>query len=340
MADYLRSEQMRRDRARGVLLAAACGDALGVPYEFQPTLKKSEIPEMIGGGLGDYEPGEYSDDTQMQVVIAKVAARGADLRSDDALRAVAEGFLDWAASGATDIGAQTRAVLSAARGSTDPLDAVRAAAHTTHERTGRSAGNGSLMRTSVLALAYLNDRQALAEAARAVSSLTHYDPVAGEACVLWCEAVRTAVLYGTTEDGLLQGPALGLDLLDEDAAQRWKGWLEEAGSQRPQTFVPNGYVVRALQAAWSAVQSIPIPEDNPGRHLGRALYAAVRVGDDTDTVAAIAGALLGAHWGASSIYPVWLEAVHGWPGSLRESDLTALCDAIVDTHGGFPDDAA
>jgi ADP-ribosylglycohydrolase len=84
---------------------------------------------------------------------------------------------------------------------------------------------------------------------------------------------------------------------------------------------------------------VPIPEDNPGRHLGRALYAAVRVGDDTDAVAAIAGALLGAHWGASSVYPEWQRAVRGWPG-LRAADLAALCDAIVDTHGGFPDDDA
>jgi hypothetical protein len=53
--------------------------------------------------------------------------------------------------------------------------------------------------------------------------------------------------------------------------------------------VPNGYVVRVLQAAWSAILSIPVPEDNPSRHFGRALYAAVRAGDDTDTVAAIGG---------------------------------------------------
>lgn len=335
MADFLRSEQMRRDRAHGVLLGAACGDALGVPYEFQPTLRKSQLPDMIGGGLGPYEPGEYSDDTQMQVVIAKVAASGADLRTDDALRAVAEGFLDWSANGASDIGAQTRAVLGAARGSTDPLAAMREAARATHERTGRSAGNGSLMRTSVLALAYLDDRQALAEAARAVSSLTHYDPVAGEACVLWCEAVRTAVLDGATADGPMPSPVLGLDLLDPEAAQRWKGWLDDAVSLPPQSFVPNGYVLTALQAAWSAIQSIPVPEDNPGRHFGRALYAAVRVGDDTDTVAAIAGALLGGTWGADSIYDEWREAVHGWPG-LRQADLAALCDAVVQTHGGFP----
>ena len=334
MPNYLLSEESRRDRARGVLLAAACGDALGVPYEFAPAIGPNVVPEMVGGGLGDYEPGEYSDDTQMQVVIAKVAATGADLRTDEALRAVAEGFLDWAAHGASDIGIQTRSVLEAARGQADPLVAVREAARAAHERTGRSAGNGSLMRTSVLALAYLNDRVALADAARAVSALTHYDPLAGEACVLWCEAVRIAVL-----DGTLDGPASGLDLLDDSAARRWKGWLDEAGSLPPQTFAPNGYVVRALQAAWSAIAQVRIPEDNPGRHLGRALYAAVRAGDDTDTVAAIAGALLGARWGAASLYPVWREAVHGWPG-LREPELIALCDSIVDLRGGFPEQPA
>jgi ADP-ribosylglycohydrolase len=330
VTDFLISPQMRRDRARGVLVGAACGDALGVPYEFGPALGPNTLPEMIGGGLGPYEPGEYSDDTQMHVVIARVAASGADLRMEEALRSVAEGFLDWAASGATDIGAQTRAVLSAARGAADPLAAMREAARQTHERTGRSAGNGSLMRTGVLALAYLNDRAALAEAARAVSGLTHYDPVAGEACVLWCEAIRVAVL-----DGTLDGPQSGLDLLDEAAAQRWKTWLDEAATQPPAAFAPNGFVVRALQAAWSAILSIPIPEDNPGRHFGRALYAAVRAGDDTDTVAAIGGALLGGRWGVSSIYPVWRNTVHGWPG-LREPDLVALCDAIVDQRGGFP----
>lgn len=231
MPNHLHSEEMRRDRARGVLLAAACGDALGVPYEYGPLLDPSVPPEMIGGGLGNYAPGEYSDDTQMQVVIAHVAATGADLRTDQALRAVAEGFLDWAARGATDIGAQTSTVLEAARSHADPLAAVRVAARELHERTGRTAGNGSLMRTGVLALAYLRDRDALAEAVRAVSALTHFDPIAGEACVLWCEAIRIAILGGT-----LDGPACGLDLLDESSAHRWTAWLAEAGEMPPRTF--------------------------------------------------------------------------------------------------------
>ena len=59
------------DRARGALLAAACGDALGVPYEFE---SPTQTPEMIGGGLGPYDPGQWSDDTEMSTCVARVAA--------------------------------------------------------------------------------------------------------------------------------------------------------------------------------------------------------------------------------------------------------------------------
>ena len=52
------------------------------------------------------------------------------------------------------------------------------------------------MRTAPVALAYLDDEAALVEAARAVSELTHYDPEAGDACVLWCLAIRHAILTG------------------------------------------------------------------------------------------------------------------------------------------------
>ena len=53
------------------------------------------------------------------------------------------------------------------------------------------------MRTAPVALAYLDDPDALVEAATALSALTHADPEAGEACALWCLAIRHAVLHGT-----------------------------------------------------------------------------------------------------------------------------------------------
>ncbi|NJC71639.1 ADP-ribosylglycohydrolase family protein [Planosporangium thailandense] len=302
-----RLDDVQRDRVAGALLAAACGDALGVPYEFKEPLRADQRPEMLGGGLGDYAPGEYSDDTQMAVCIAEVSATGADLRTEPALDRIAANFLRWEREGATDIGAQTSSVLGAVRGHAgDGLAAaMRAAAAGLHQRTGRSAGNGSLMRTAPVALAYLDDPDALAEAAVAVSELTHYDPLAGEACVLWCAGIRRAVL-----DGTFDGVREGLDLLKPDRRDRWAGYLADAEAHQPERFRPNGFVVPALQAAWSAIIHTA---EGPG-HLENALYAAVRAGNDTDTVAAIAGALLGARWGETAVPEGWRRIVHGWPG--------------------------
>ena len=103
------------DRAAGVLLASAAGDALGVPYEFAHPPGAGELAEMKGGGLGDFAPGEWSDDTSMAMAIAEVAATGADLTTDDALDAIAAGFLRWYGGGPADIGIQTSAVLGATR---------------------------------------------------------------------------------------------------------------------------------------------------------------------------------------------------------------------------------
>src|SRR5680860_280977 len=85
----LKLQAAHLDRTAGVLVAQAWGDALGVPYEF--SAPPSGEPEMKGGGLRPYAPGEYSDDTQMAVCIAEVAAKGLDLTSD-ALEIAKNGF--------------------------------------------------------------------------------------------------------------------------------------------------------------------------------------------------------------------------------------------------------
>ncbi|MFF3945686.1 ADP-ribosylglycohydrolase family protein [Streptomyces sp. NPDC001902] len=325
------------DRAAGVLLGAAVGDALGVPYEFKATLREDQQPGMIGGGLGPYRPGEYSDDTQMQVCVAQVAATGADLRSPGALDAIAAGFRHWVDGGASDVGAQTRSVLGAAEALPgSPAEALREAARQYATGHRLTAGNGSLMRTGIVALAHLGDAAAMAEAATAVSSLTHPDPDCADACVLWCSGIRTAVLHGTFD-----GVRAGLDLLPAVRRDTWAKRLDEAEAAPPGHFADNGWVVRALQAAWSAITRTPVPELDPGKgrfpaaHLRQALAAAVRAGHDTDTVAAIAGALLGARWGCSGIPLDWQRAVHGWPG-LSGPDLVRL--AVLTARDGADDD--
>lgn len=311
-----------RDRIEGVLLGAACGDALGVPYEFgSAPLAPGEAPRMIGGGLGPYAPGEWSDDTQMAAVVAQVAAR-TGLAGEAALDAVVEGWVGWLRDGASDVGNQTRHVLgevAADRGAPHAGERARLASYALHAQTGHTAGNGSLMRTAPVALAFLDDPAALAERARTISGLTHADPLAGDACVLWCLAIRQAVL-----DGRMPDLAALVDDLPEERRGQWADWIADAERRPPGDFSPNGFVVTALQAAWSAIRH-PAGDGTPAV---ASLVAAVHAGNDTDTVAAIAGGLLGAAHGASSLSEEWLEAVHGWPG-LRADDLRDLARRIA-----------
>ena len=309
------------DRAAGVLMGMACGDALGAPFEFGPPLAADRALAMTGGGGFGWEPGEWTDDTQMAVVILQAAERavaeGTGLT--DHLDAVVQGWVDWAAE-ATDVGNQTRAVLGdVVRGRHVSAAAATEAATRFHRRTGRSGGNGSLMRTAPVALAYLDDEPAMAAAARTISELTHTDPDAGDGCVLWCAAIRHAILTGELD------LRHGLPLLPTDRRDLWVARIEEAERSVPADFDHNGWVVQALQGAWSAITRTAVPDgagldQQPGDHLRLALEAAVRGGRDTDTVAAIAGALLGARWGSSAIPSAWRRVVHGWPG-LRVSDL-------------------
>jgi ADP-ribosylglycohydrolase len=289
---------------------------------------------MRGGGLGPYQPGEWSDDTQMAACIAQVAATGIDLATDEALDQIARAFLKWAAEGASDMGVQTSAVLSRAREGAGPAGRRMAEAARGYASSNpRSAGNGALMRTSIVGISALHDPEATAAAARAVAELTHADPLAGDSCVLWCEAIRVAVMTGELN------VRAGIGLVPADRRNSWLSWLDDADEQPAASFSPNGFTVTALQAAWAAIRT-PHPADDPAAgsfaacHFQDALHAAVRIGNDTDTVAAIAGGLLGAKWGASAVPAAWRSALHGWP-ELRARDLVAL--AAMTAAGGRPD---
>lgn len=329
------------DRVAGVLLGQACGDALGVPYEFGPPLSDDFVPRMVGGGWFDFPPAEYSDDTAMTVRIGAVGATGAELTTQRSLDKIAMNFLDWATT-ARDVGRHTAVVFNRTREilAADPQTpagaAMRSAAADATAIDPHSAGNGALMRTSVVALTSPGDRIRTANTARAVASLTHPHPLAVESCVLWTEAIRLAVTTGRCD--LLPG----LDLLPDRSRDQWQAWIAEATQVDPRTFTRNGYTVTALQAAWAAITWTPIPAEGPkhllarrqtrpAEHFEHALMNAVRSGDDTDTVAAIAGGLLGGMWGRSAIPKKWATKVHGY-GPHDADSLVSMASEIF-RHG-------
>ena len=291
------------DRVTGAVLGSAAGDALGAGYEFTNPGPDREIA-MEGGGAFGWAPGEWTDDTQMAVAILDVIATG----SSD-LDAIASNFLAWYQAGPVDVGNQTSSVLGSAA---IPQDlAVVAVAFM--DANPEAAGNGALMRTAPVALAALDDRTEIAGLAGSIASLTHAHPDSVAACVLWSLAIQQAITTAEPDQVFDWEAAVrnGLGHIVEDRRQRWDGLITEAVTGPPGMFNPNGYVVTAFQAALSAIINTPVPAEQPSDHLRDALVAAVRIGHDTDTVAAIAGALLGARWGAGAIPDEWNTLIHG-----------------------------
>ena len=93
------------DRAVGAVMASAVGDALGAPYEFGPP-NPSAPCAMEGGGGFRWEPGEWTDDTQMALSVLTVLATG----STD-VAAIGEEMVRWYRSRPRDVGIQTAGVL-------------------------------------------------------------------------------------------------------------------------------------------------------------------------------------------------------------------------------------
>jgi hypothetical protein len=145
---------------------------------------------------------------------------------------------------AKDAGIQTPDVLAAIDPARPAASMLECAAQR-FSGGAKSAGNGSLMRTAPVALAYLDHDgragdDATVGAAIAVSDLTHGDPDCADACVLWCLAIRHAVLTGELDI------RRGLEGLAADRRMLWSARLDEAEQLLPQDIPSNGWVVGAL----------------------------------------------------------------------------------------------
>src|SRR5262249_9877505 len=141
------------DRITGALLGLACGDALGAPAEF---MSRSELEtewekltEMVGGRM--WNPGEWTDDTGMALCVAEGILACPEDRGEETGRR----FLEWSRT-AKDIGSTVRAALARYEG-----DWAAAGRSTPQAQAGHAAGNGSLMRTLPVALAYPDPQQML-----------------------------------------------------------------------------------------------------------------------------------------------------------------------------------
>lgn len=265
------------DRKRGVMAGLAVGDALGAGYEFGPALPKNTNIYMKGGGVFQWEPGEWTDDTSMAIPIAEAVAEGKNLESLATLERIYQDWRQWARS-APDVGNQTRTILGLAENSARATMLSQSAGYI------EAGGNGCVMRTAPLALGCLDDETKCRSLAKRYARLTHGHPRAVASAAWWTQAIATAVVTGWFPPGILSSQLNPLD------------YTETNGS--------------AWDAVYAAIGCIAQGQGD----FQKSLEIAVRSGGDTDTVAAIAGGLLGAVHGLSGIPREWIYLVHGWPG--------------------------
>lgn len=277
------------NRFRGALLGLAVGDALGTTVEFQSPGSFPPVTDMVGGGPFRLPPGAWTDDTSMAMCLAEslIECRGFDPADQLTryLRWYREGY--WSSTGdCFDIGNATREALERFELTGDPYPG---------EANPEAAGNGPLMKLAPIAMAYAMRPNDAMEYAALSARTTHGAPQAADAARYFA-ALLVGALHGAPVEDLLFNPPYepALDDLHLEVRTVADGSYLR---REPPRIRGGGYVVHALEAALWAVATTTTFAD--------AVLAAVNLGDDADTTAAIAGQLAGAIYGVESIPSRW-----------------------------------
>jgi ADP-ribosylglycohydrolase len=289
-------------RAQGVLLGQLAGDALGSLVEFKdaPEVRAAYpagISAMDDGGVWDTIAGQPTDDSELALSLARTLEAGG---FDEGKIACA--YAAWLASHPFDVGTTTSRALSGARVALDrglkPTAVANAARAAADEE---SKSNGALMRVSPLGVfgARFSEEDVITWARRD-AALTHPNRVCQDASAVLVAAIRFAI--ATPDSGPQAIADHALDIArrlpcQKDVLQA----LEDARERRPAFAPHSGYVLIALQNAFFQLRH--------ARSLEAGIVDTVMQGHDSDTNAAIAGALLGAAHGSQAVPLGWRNAV-------------------------------
>ncbi len=306
-ADYL------KDRARGTMLGLAAGNLLGLPVE---GWWYHDIDDAFPGGLRDINPAEKfmpMDDDLAQAVELSEALLYSSVE-DEIVNEFARRLVKWRQVNGRGCGYTTSEVVwRLERG-----DGVPHAASEVYEMRGGIAPNGGLMRCAPVALAHLRHPDRLIDDTAATCVVTHYAPSCQWSCLILNSAIALLTQGARPDLPALYRAALSDGAPDLAAIARRDGIPNVvinaiAGGERmpegadwlqvQQSLI--GHTLLALQVGLWAVETPLGLED--------ALVAVVSGGGDTDTNAAIAGAVLGARYGASAIPARWLECIPQLP---------------------------
>jgi poly(ADP-ribose) glycohydrolase ARH3 len=300
-----------RHRFHGCLLGQAVGDALGAPFEGLPAdyvyWALGPVHELIQRPSS--EPLRYTDDTQMLIGAAEALVSDGEIRQEHLLARFVANYEPERGYGR---GARRIIELAGAGGDWQDL------AETVFP--GGSFGNGAAMRVAPVGLLFRHDLARVAEQARLSALPTHRHPLGIEGAQVLALAVALALEPFDRQaffDRLL-GACVSAEFrhkIDQASQARSTGDLADLG---------NG--IAALESVPTAIASFALTPDSYADTIGNVIL----LGDDTDTLAAMTGALVGAHLGVGAIPAGWVERLEGGP---KGGDyLRRLADGLYARH--------
>ena len=314
---------MEQNRIRAGILGLVTGDALGVPVEFRSrgALAAAPVVDMRAYGTYHQPKGTWSDDSTMAFCTMDSLLGGIDY--EDLMRR----FCSWMNEGkytawdeVFDIGGTTRRALMRGAAGTPALACGE---------EGRQCGNGSLMRilpASLYALAKYGPQGVYSpeamELIHNMSRVTHASPRCLIACGLY-SAVVWELMAGrapveAVREGLERAGALyEAGPMEKEYRKYFFGMTEKSLLSLEQEDVSgSGYVIDTLVAAlWCLLTT---------ENYRECVLRAVNLGEDTDTVAAVAGGLAGIAWGLQAIPESWADCL------ARKAWIDERCAAFED----------
>lgn len=270
-------------RAQGAFLGQIAGDSLGSLVEFRTPadiLKQypAGVRELKDGGTFDTLAGQPTDDSEMVLMLARSLVDRGTFDVD----AVRGRYIFWLESGPFDCGTTLSGSL---RGRTNP----------------ESQANGALMRVSPIGIAgAMEPLDTVAAWAEADAAITHPNPVCIQVNALYAMAVATAIREGLAPEELYRDIHSWAETrhVDESVMQV----IQSAHENPSADFMhQQGWILIAFQNALFQMLHASTLEDG--------VVDTVMRGGDTDTNAAIAGALLGAMYGRDAVPGQWQESI-------------------------------
>jgi len=274
------------------LVGCAIGDALGNPFEMKPAISPSLTTWdglfKAGGTFWKGDAGQYTDDTLMSIALSKSIIQSSGFDPKD----VANEYLNWYLSKNTrGIGITTATALENLK------------LGYSWEQSGlissKSGGNGTAMRAAPIGLAYRNKLNLVLKYAIEDASITHnsLEPKMGSCAIALATAILTDRDVGTIAMSSLLGNIISV-LLDSEVKSKLQD-VQKALHEKidPKVVLASigtsGYVPESVGAAFYCLLATSSFED--------AVVMAVRGGGDTDTIAAMTGAMAGTYYGLDGI---------------------------------------